>query len=72
MEANVPKAGRYRQPLLISAVREGSASLPLYLVMELQTQTHKTAFISPSTVPKACCKSKQTQSPQDSDSWKSL
>ena len=63
MEANAPKAGFYRQTLLTSALRERSASFPLDLLMELQTQAHKTAFISPSTAPMACCKGKQTQSP---------
>lgn len=44
---------------------EGSASSQLDLLMELQTQAYRTAFIYPSTAPQACCKSKQTQSPHD-------
>lgn len=63
MEANAPKAGFYRQTLLTSTLREQSACFPLDLLTELQKQAHKTAFISLSTVPTACCKGKQTQSP---------
>lgn len=58
----MPKPGFDRQLPLTSTVKEGSASSPLGLLVEFQTQAQKTAFIYPSTVPKACCKSKQTQS----------
>lgn len=53
-EANFPRLRFYRQPLQCGQ---------LDLLMELET-AHKTAFLSPSTVPKACCKSKQTQWPR--------
>lgn len=59
MEANFPKPGIYRQPLLISAVSEEPASLQSDLLTELQTEACRTAFISPSTVPKAYSKRKQ-------------